>query len=314
MTTKITSVRVLWTFLILICCVHAVKAQDNRHQITCIIVPTKFEAFNAENKHYTSTFTKQTLSAAGYRVAYDTELPPDVAYNNCRGLTADLIDKSNMFNTKLHFEFKDCEGKVVYTTDQGTSKDKDYKRAFRQAILIAMNNIEGKIKVVGPYSRELAAGNKGGKPLANGRVINQNYSQEEQIYKAVTIDDKALFDAPVTNTPADISQSRSADVTRYKITKVEAPVATIPLLPQSVEVVKSGMGILYAQPIPSGYQLVDESPKVVMVIEKSLVPRINFAKKKSGEFIGLLYEENGKWLLEKWPTAEGKVEELIIKF
>ena len=39
-----------------------------------------------------------------------------------------------MFTTKVTLILKDCQSNVVYTTVEGSSKEKDYKSAFSEAI------------------------------------------------------------------------------------------------------------------------------------------------------------------------------------
>ena len=47
-----------------------------------------------------------------------------------------------MLTTKIVIELKDCNGKLVFTSEEGRSRIKDYKRAYRQAIRNAFKSFK----------------------------------------------------------------------------------------------------------------------------------------------------------------------------
>ncbi len=68
--------------------------------------------------------------------------------------------------------------------------------------------------------------------------------------------------------------------------------------------------VLYAQPIKNGYQLVDSTPKVVMILLKTGVPNVYIVKGRDAS----VYKENGKWMLSKVTDSGNEVSELNVKF
>ena len=75
-------------------------------------------------------------------------------------------------------------------------------------------------------------------------------------------------------------------------------------------VVETTKAMLYAQPIENGYQLVDSTPKVIMILLKTGVPNVYLVKGQDAS----VFKENGKWFLST-ASSEGNVKsELNIKF
>ena len=71
-------------------------------------------------------------------------------------------------------------------------------------------------------------------------------------------------------------------------------------------------GVLYAQQLPNGFQLVDSSPKIQMKIFRTSLPDYFLAEAENKN--GVLYAKNGKWYFEYYLGEELIVDELDIKF
>ncbi len=71
----------------------------------------------------------------GFQVFYpNDELPIDAKMDRCKVLYGDLIKDSNFLTTKLTIVLKDCAGKAVFTSLEGKSKEKEYKKAYYEAL------------------------------------------------------------------------------------------------------------------------------------------------------------------------------------
>ena len=100
-----------------------------------VIIPEKFDFVNESDKYQTSSLTKFLLKKNNFNVFLsDENLPKDLTQNRCLAITANVVDKSGMFNTKNAIEFTDCNGSLIYNSQLGTSKHKEYKKAYHQAI------------------------------------------------------------------------------------------------------------------------------------------------------------------------------------
>lgn len=107
----------------------------NIDQYQYIIVPNQFDFLKMIDQYQTSSLTKFLFQKKGFKVFLsDEELPEDLANNRCTALTASVNNISSMLRIRVLIEIKDCYGKVLYTSEKGTSKVKDFKRGYQQAI------------------------------------------------------------------------------------------------------------------------------------------------------------------------------------
>tara|TARA_R110002124_G_scaffold86577_7_gene223739 strand:+ start:441 stop:1223 length:783 start_codon:yes stop_codon:yes gene_type:complete len=100
-----------------------------------VIVANNFDFLNKADQYKTSSLTKFLFNKYGFTSYLNTdELPEDFNTNRCSSLFASVKEASSMFTTKVNVVLKDCNGKIVYTSLIGKSKEKDYKKAFHEAI------------------------------------------------------------------------------------------------------------------------------------------------------------------------------------
>ncbi len=92
---------------------------------------------------------------------------------------------------------------------------------------------------------------------------------------------------------------------KVKEEKIDQPIKTI-----NTPIVTNNSNILYAQAIDNGFQLVDSKPKVVYRMLKTSKNSVFLVEGKAA----IIYESNGKWLLEFYENGNQKQEVLNIKF
>ena len=267
------------------------QAQFNDYKY--IVVPIKFNAFKRQNQHKTSTLVKHILVKQGFTVVYSDNLPIDLNENRCKALYADLDDNSSMFTTKTSVLFMDCNGVEIYRTAEAKSKEKAFEVAYKESIEGALRELDGITYSYKPKSSEESDGT---------------------VKDAVTIsfkNDVKKLDEP-KKIEEVVSMEKSTPTEQvYKSVKVE------PSNLKKASVTKEGTGkaveVLYAQPIESGYQLVDTTPKVIYYLTKTSSPDI-FLVEGLDKGSGLIHKKEGKWVLE-YNGTEGKIiKELNIKF
>jgi hypothetical protein len=56
-----------------------------------------------------------------------------------------VLKKSNMFITKINFELKDCANKIIYTSIQGSSKEKEYQKSYNESFRLALVTMKGQL-------------------------------------------------------------------------------------------------------------------------------------------------------------------------
>ena len=98
-----------------------------------IIVLGRFDFLKTSDQYQTSSLTKFLLQKKGFTVFLSTDkFPQDLLQNRCLALTARVSDASGILTVKNKIELNDCYGRLLYSSQFGKSKGKDYKKAYAQ--------------------------------------------------------------------------------------------------------------------------------------------------------------------------------------
>lgn len=117
-------------------------AQQQLNNYKYIVVPNQFEFQKEPGQYRVNGLTKFLLEKQNFTVLMeDEDLPADAAKNNCLVLKTKAIEDSGMFKTNLKFQFVDCQGKVVYTTQEGESRKKKYLVVYNEAVREAFGSL-----------------------------------------------------------------------------------------------------------------------------------------------------------------------------
>ena len=128
-------------FLILFLLFTAVGFAQNLNGYQYAMVPAKFTFLKEENMYNLNLLTKMYLQKYGFETYYSNETAPDEFVNsNCNKIYIDVLENNNMFITKLKVVIKDCKGTVLATSEEGTSRDKEYRVAYNEALRMAFDN------------------------------------------------------------------------------------------------------------------------------------------------------------------------------
>jgi len=107
-----------------------------------VIVPSSFEFLKEPNQYQLNELTKFLFEKYGFE-AYmeDEDLPMELSQNRCKALFANVKNNSGLFSTKLVVVLKDCKNNEVFISKEGTSREKDYKMAYQEALRDAFESI-----------------------------------------------------------------------------------------------------------------------------------------------------------------------------
>ncbi|OYX80918.1 MAG: hypothetical protein B7Y83_17890 [Flavobacteriales bacterium 32-34-25] len=105
-----------------------------------VIVPLKFEFLKSENQYRISTLSKFNLNKVGFDVYYSNQVVPN-EINRCAVLNYDIVKDNAFLVTKLYITFKDCYGKIVYQSELGTSREKEFQLAYTDALNKAFTSL-----------------------------------------------------------------------------------------------------------------------------------------------------------------------------
>lgn len=225
------------------------RTQTSINNYKYVIVPERFSFSKEDNQYSLNSTVKFLLDQKGFSAFLgNRELPSMVVANRCNALTAELVQNSGMFVTKLTLLLKDCQGNIIFKSKEGKSREKEFSLAYNQALRDAFSSLDNE-----PYK----------------------YDSTE-----------------------DLQQQHVANVDP----------STVPTSASIDEIADT----LYAQGTTNGYQLVDMTPKKVLVLFKTSVQDYFIAE--AGAWHGIVFKKEGKWIFEYYKNDSIVSRELTIKF
>lgn len=124
-------------FLIFFCLMILPKgiSQIEVPEFSHVIVPEQYEFLKGKDKHQLNSLTKFLLNKNGFKAVFEDEL---TAFNKCDVLWADLLSEEGLIYTKLTLILRNCNDDEVARSEQGKSKQKDYKKAYHESLRNAL--------------------------------------------------------------------------------------------------------------------------------------------------------------------------------
>ena len=274
-------------------------AQNNINDYKYVIVPKKFEFLKKTDQYQLNSLTKFLLEKENFQTFFDDEsFPEDLSKDRCLAINANVINKSGMLKTKLLVEFKDCKNNIVFTTIMGDSKEKEYKKAYHEALREAFRSFQSY-----NYAYE-------SKVVENEELVQAKSIETPRIEKTPEVspvnDEKMIAVIPVSKTNP-VPQTTPESTVKEEIVKpkeMESNVEKPEVKDYNLEI------ILYAQSIVNGFQLVDNTPKVVHTIYYSGKKDIYMVKGKDA----VIYKLNDSWVIAEQIEEKLEVNSIKIKF
>lgn len=108
-----------------------------------VIVPSQFAFLKSPNQFNMNSLTKSMLEKYGFIVFYDNEnFPAEVGDYNCNKLYADVVSNGSLIKTKIKVLLKDCKGNVLFATEEGENREKDFQLAYNLALRDASKSFD----------------------------------------------------------------------------------------------------------------------------------------------------------------------------
>ncbi len=121
----------------------SLTAQSNLNEYKYVSVSERFDFMKSSDQYQISSLTKFLLRKNGFTVLEDTQdYPSDLALNRCLLLDINVVKIKSFLKTKLEIQFVDCKDQIIFKTSYGTSKEKDFKKAYHQALRDAFESIK----------------------------------------------------------------------------------------------------------------------------------------------------------------------------
>ena len=231
----------IFTLLVLLTSCIAFSQGINNYKY--VIVPQQFEFVKGKNEYNLSLLTRMMFEKYGFTAFIEGDkLPDELALDKCKPMYADLIKSNGFLSTNIVITLKDCDGKTLYTSETGKSKEKDFKKAYQDALRDASHSLDN---------------------------LNYQYAAKE-----------VTHNKPVSESSNGAS-SNSDDV-------------------------------LFAEPMPNGYKLVDRSLKEVLKIYKT--SKADSYSAQSDTKNGVVFKQGNDWYFEYYKDDKMVSEKLNIKF
>lgn len=221
-----------------------------------VVVPVKFGIFKENNKFRMNSITKFMLEKYGFKTFYSTDTIPTEIGDNCSMLYADLVEEKNFVITKLKIVLKDCKENVVYQTDYGVSREKDFAQAYNEALRETSKSFD---------------------------KLNYKYNGKQAV---------AVEPIPIHSQVEIVVPQGSEN--------------------QVVPSTTNTGNFYFAQPTATGFQVVNNEPRVIMRLFNTSQKNVFIAAKDN--LAGVLTNNNGQWVFDYYQNGKLISEPLNLKF
>ncbi len=271
-------------------------SQKSVNDYKYVIVPAKYDFLGEEDKYRLNSLTKFLFNKYGFESIMSNEsYPSDLKIDACKALRASVVNHKSLFKTRLELELRDCSNELVYKSEIGESREKDYDRAYNLALRDAFKSIEN-------LNYKYSA-----KEIARKSVIVASEEDDSEVERLKAKIEKLESES---KTVKEIEMPKKAEtkVIEPEITEVKETIAE--KKEEQPNNVKASNNVFYAQVIDGGYQIVDSTPKVVMKL---------YSTGKQNTFIvedqnAIVYEEDGFWYISEREGSTTSTRVLNIKF
>ena len=115
-------------------------SQKTLSDYTYVIVPEEFSFLDEKDEYQLNSLSKFLFNKYGFNAYFNDEVPEEV--KRCDGLWAHIIGSPGFVYTRITIVLKDCYGSEVYRSEEGKSKEKNYKKAYYDAMRKAFQSVE----------------------------------------------------------------------------------------------------------------------------------------------------------------------------
>ena len=110
-------------------------SQTSLNPYKYVSVPEKFDFLKSNNQYQLNSLTLFLLKKQGFTALNKSDnYPMDLAQNNCLMLNANVVKIKGLLTTKLQLVLTNCKNTVVFSSEVGKSKLKEYQKAYHEAL------------------------------------------------------------------------------------------------------------------------------------------------------------------------------------
>lgn len=274
------------TTLVAFFIITSIFSQENLNEYKYILVKKQFSFLKNENQYRINSLAKFLFNKYGFVTFMEGDAyPSDFFDDRCSALKADIVEEKGWFKTKLKTILINCNDQVIYTSNIGESREKEFSKAYNEAVRNSFKSIE---KLNYKYTP------KKGPIKTTKKAILKNETQILNEDKATNVAKK------MDSTKQNLTEGVKEDVNQTR---------DVTPTPHTTSL-KTQTTVLYAQQVKSGYQLVDRTPKVVFKIKSTGLTNVYLIENKQG----IIYKKGDQWFSEYYENNTLKQDVLNIKF
>ena len=159
-------------------------SQTSVNEYKYVYVPDNYSFLKGNDQYQLNSLTVFLFEKNNFTVLNSLKnYPSDLATNSCLLLKSDLIKIKGFFKTKLQLVLTDCRDNIVFSSEIGQSKLKDFKKSFQEALRNTFVSVT---------------------------ELNYGYSGSITSPKPplTSVVEKGIIEGKTPNTPAPLAQSR----------------------------------------------------------------------------------------------------------
>ena len=116
-----------------------IEAQNIKY----VIVPIQFDFLKGKDQFRANTLLRHLFKENGYEAYFDVEeLPDELFKDRCKAMYSNVIEIDGGLSIKVQIEIKDCRGDLLFISDIGKTKEKDFNKGYKIAIRKAFESFK----------------------------------------------------------------------------------------------------------------------------------------------------------------------------
>ncbi|MFE3848089.1 hypothetical protein ACFX5D_08955 [Flavobacterium sp. LB3P45] len=216
-------------FLFLVVLISSYCFAQSLNDYKTVLIPLKFDFTKTDNQYRLATLSKFNLNKAGFQAYYDNEQLPKENNDRCSLLYFDVVKEKSFLTTKVYITFKNCDRKIIFKSDIGTSKEKDYQLAYTEALNKAFVSVYalqykynngGSMVVSGPDVQNVSKG------ITEVGATSEPVKQVVISRNTIVVSSKVLYAQPTTTGFQLIDSTPKVMMKVYNTSRKDSFIAT----------------------------------------------------------------------------------------
>jgi hypothetical protein len=264
-------------------------SQTSINDFKYVSVPESYSFLKSKDQYQLNSLTIFLFEKNNFKVLNSFQnYPSDLSQNSCLLLKSDVISIKGFLKTKLQLVLTDCKDNIVFSSEIGKSKLKDFKKAFHQAlrnVFMSVGDLNYSYSGAIPYSTKSSVANV-----------------------AAEIKENQVLGSTVPIAP-EASTTSMSELDLKAVAVVVPPTPPI-IVPQISSIENTAVSVLIVKPTNSGYDFVDGITKKVMYsAQATLFENVYIIEGQSG----IMYKRGSAWVREYYEQNKTIIEALNVR-